>query len=107
MTIQIDNNSYDITFGFRVCRALRSIIGKVDLEGEEIVDLVFDKGPKLVHTAIKENKLKPIPSIDKIEDYFDEHPGFGTDFLIEALNEIGLHVTPTRVEEIEGAAKGN
>lgn len=107
MDVTINGNEYEIKFGFRVCRILKKEIGKVSLEGEELVDLVYEKGAKLVHIAIKENKLKPIPSIDKIEDYFDEEPGFGVDFLIEAMQEIGVHVTPNRVEEIQEAAEGN
>ena len=107
MNFTIDSKEYEIKFGFRVCRELKKIIGTLDLENEALVDVVYEKGAKLVQTAIKLNKLSPIPSIDKIEDYFDEEPGFGTDFLIATMQAIGLHVTPQRLDELNDAAKGN
>lgn len=107
MTIEIEGKEYAIKFGFRVCKALRKEIGTLSLEGDTLVELVFEKGAHLVQTAIKENRHKPFPSLEKIEDYFDDNPGFGTDFLIEAMKEIGVHVTPSRVEELESAAQGN
>lgn len=108
MEFTINDNEYKVKFGFRTCVELKKVMGSVNTQDDAaLVDMVFDKGAKLVHTAIKSNKLKPIPSIDQIEDFFDEQVGFGTDFLLAALQGIGLHVTPTRTEEIESAAKGN
>lgn len=107
MTFDIKGNTYDVKFTFRLCRILKKEIGKITLEGEEMIDVVYEKGAKLIHTAIKENKLSPIPSIKEIEDSFDDNLGMGVDFLIEAVQEIGAHITPTRVEELEDAAKGN
>lgn len=107
MNFTIDSKEYEIKFGFRVCRELKKIIGSLDLTDQALVDVVYEKGAKLVHTAIKLNKLKPIPSIDSIEDFFDEEPGFGTDFLIATMQAIGVHVTPQRMDEINDAAKGN
>ena len=107
MNFSIDGNDYEVKFGFRVCRELKKIIGNIDTDGGALVDVVYEKGAKLVQATIKGNKLSPIPSIDKIEDYFDEEPGFGTDFLMEALEGIAVHVTPKRQEAINEAAKGN
>ena len=114
MIIYIDDKEYDVKFTFRVCRVLRTIAdasqlfdknGQVD--NGKAMDMLFDKGAKLVHTAIRENKLKPIPSIDKIETYFDENKGAGMEFLSEFLVEMVGHITPDAAKEIDNATKGN